>query len=64
MAADAPYTWLKLKYRTQRTVKQNKSTATTGVSRKTHTVKQPTQPARPMMLVVDGGTGRRRWVRD
>ncbi len=56
-------TWMKLKYRTQHTVKQNKSAATTGLSRLRKRAKQPTQPPRPVMLVVDGGTGKRRWIR-
>lgn len=58
-----PFTWLKLKYRTQHTVKQNKSTATTGQSRAVHRAKQLTPPPRPVMLMVDGGTGKRRWIR-
>ncbi len=58
-----PVTWMKLKYRTQRTVKQNKSESTTGVSRRRNRVKQPTQQHPPVMLVIDGGTGKRRWVR-
>jgi len=61
--AGVEYTWLKLKYRIHRTVKQNKSAATTGVSRRRNRVKQATQPPRPVMLIVDGGTGKRRWER-